>query len=117
MELAETCAAAALGLTVLMLNLHCDETKPGCKRCDAYGVSCSYNPNSADLQPFFVGTTTMKQNFPKAAPCPIIQGQANESALSMTQLRRLANASPIVSDGYAVIEMDTQFLERLRCFY
>ncbi|KFZ20119.1 hypothetical protein V502_03349 [Pseudogymnoascus sp. VKM F-4520 (FW-2644)] len=88
-------------------SVKCDETKPGCKRCTVYGVSCSYNPNTADLQPFFVGTTIMKQDSPKAQH-PTIQNQSPP---------RHTNALPIISDDYAGIEMDTLCLERLRRFH
>ncbi|KFY25979.1 hypothetical protein V493_04332 [Pseudogymnoascus sp. VKM F-4281 (FW-2241)] len=95
-------------------SVKCDETKPGCKRCTAYGVSCSYNPNAANLQPLFGGTTMIKQDSPKAQR-PITQAQANQTRLSA--FPRLANALPVVSDDYAGIEMDTQSLERLRRFH
>ncbi|OBT55184.1 hypothetical protein VE04_05854 [Pseudogymnoascus sp. 24MN13] len=59
----------------------------------------------------------MKQGSPKAQH-PIIQAQANQNCLSMVHApRRLTNATPILSDGYAGIEMDTQSLERLRRFH
>ncbi|KFY37988.1 hypothetical protein V495_06813 [Pseudogymnoascus sp. VKM F-4514 (FW-929)] len=97
-------------------SVKCDETKPGCKRCAAYGVSCSYNPNSADLQPFFVGTTTIRQDSPEAQ-YSITQAQPKENCHSVIQVPRLASALPIISDGYAGIELDTQCLERLRRFH
>lgn len=59
----------------------------------------------------------MKQGSPKAQH-PIIQAQANHNRLSMVHAPpRLTNATPILSDGYASIEMDTQSLERLRRFH
>ncbi|KFY25773.1 hypothetical protein V491_01591, partial [Pseudogymnoascus sp. VKM F-3775] len=98
-------------------SVKCDETKPECKRCTTYGVLCTYNANAAELQSSFVGITTMKRDSPKAQR-PIIQAQANQTFFSVAQTPpRLINSPPIISDGYAGIELDTQSLERLRRFH
>ncbi|KFY40202.1 hypothetical protein V494_03607 [Pseudogymnoascus sp. VKM F-4513 (FW-928)] len=98
-------------------SVKCDETKPGCKRCALYGVSCNYSPNAADLQPFFVGTTTLRPSS-QIAQNTVIPAQANQTGISIVPPRpRLTNVPSIISDDYASIDMDTQSLERLRRFY
>ena len=31
-------------------HVKCDETRPACRKCTAFGVSCNYDPNTPDLQ-------------------------------------------------------------------
>lgn len=33
------------------ISSQCDETRPGCKRCRAFGVTCNFGYNVPDLQP------------------------------------------------------------------
>ncbi len=40
--------------------LQCDETKPQCKKCKAYGVWCSYDREASDLQLFVDKTSNFE---------------------------------------------------------
>ncbi|RDW80071.1 hypothetical protein BP6252_04709 [Coleophoma cylindrospora] len=38
----------------------CDESKPHCRKCNSFGVSCNYDPKAADLEISARGTATAK---------------------------------------------------------
>jgi hypothetical protein len=38
----------------------CDETRPQCERCHAYGVACNFAHNVADLQPLLQSQVTQE---------------------------------------------------------
>jgi hypothetical protein len=61
--------------------MECDETKPSCERCKAYGVACNYtgDTKTSDLEIVFNGTVIMKarpqslSQASQAIPKPTVQ--------------------------------------------
>lgn len=50
------CSVFVSGGSLAEAIFQCDERKPNCGKCTAYGVSCNYDSQSADLQPLVDGT-------------------------------------------------------------
>ncbi|KAK3935354.1 hypothetical protein QBC46DRAFT_323547 [Diplogelasinospora grovesii] len=61
-------------------HVKCDEAKPHCKRCQSFGVSCTYDRISSDLQSLAEAAFTV--NIPQTAPVSLNQqvlGMLNDS--------------------------------------
>ncbi|KAH7310446.1 hypothetical protein B0I35DRAFT_358295 [Stachybotrys elegans] len=77
----------------------CDETRPQCERCVAYGVLCNFEPGVSDLQP-------------EDANCNSGQFRLRHGRLPLSSL-----AMPLIcTDGVTSFEMDTECLSRLEQF-
>lgn len=88
--------------------IKCDETRPKCKKCTTFGVSCNYDPNTPDLQMTFGGSFTIKA--PQKSPC--LSNQALFAKMSL-----LASLHPaIIPDNNSVLQLDRQSLDRLTRF-
>ena len=89
----------------------CDETKPNCKKCTTFRVSCNYDPKAPDLQVCFDGTATIEN--PQKSPRPI-----NQTHLGLTKVPPCLYPAPaIISDNFSTFELDRQSLDRLSRFY
>src|SRR2546423_1059040 len=75
--------------------MQCDESKPRCARCIAYGVACNYDPKSPDLQLSVDGAFNIK--VPQRLPCSL-----NQTILSMINapLSLQSTESPESSAAY-----------------
>ncbi|EGE79763.2 hypothetical protein BDDG_02704 [Blastomyces dermatitidis ATCC 18188] len=78
----------------------CDEGRPGCQKCASFGVSCSYEPGAADLQPSrastfqsdgygFLQFQNLSAPVPRKSPCSL-----NDTILSMINTSQAAAFSP-----------------------
>ncbi|KLJ10934.1 hypothetical protein EMPG_13739 [Blastomyces silverae] len=82
----------------------CDEGRPECEKCTSFGVSCSYEPGAADLQPSrsstfqsagygFLQFQNLSAPAPQKSPCSL-----NDTILSMINTSQAAACSPRPSD-------------------
>ncbi|KAI9731741.1 MAG: hypothetical protein M1834_004530 [Cirrosporium novae-zelandiae] len=85
----------------------CDETKPKCKKCTAFGVSCNYDPKIPDLQMSLNRTAGIKS--PQKPPCP-----ANQTFLRRVQVP--ASLYPVIISDNSTFQFDRQSLDRLGRF-
>ncbi|OJD27307.1 hypothetical protein ACJ73_01300 [Blastomyces percursus] len=78
----------------------CDEGRPGCEQCASFGVSCSYAPGAADLQPSQSSTfqsagygclrfQNLSATAPRKSPCSL-----HDTILSMINSSQAAAFSP-----------------------
>lgn len=84
----------------------CDESRPGCKRCLTYGVSCDYDSQSSDLQPSVNGAFTLQA--PQKLPVSLDQtilGVVNGPSSSKS------------SDLDTIYRLDLLDLDLLKKFY
>jgi hypothetical protein len=54
------CTKWLLKYSPLSAHLQCDESRPMCKRCTAYGTFCNYDPRHSDLQPLAHGKSDVQ---------------------------------------------------------
>jgi hypothetical protein len=97
--------------------LKCDETRPGCRKCTAFGVSCNYDdPHAPDLQLAYTGVaigTPIKK---------LLQDSAYfaESSFFVGKVKIPDPLSPEITclsdDGYSRIRIDGESLARLNRF-
>jgi hypothetical protein len=86
----------------------CDETKPECKKCAAFGVSCTYDRKAADIKMSFEGTGTLMnmQNLPPST---------NHSFIDLSNVPSFQY--PVISDDSSTLKMDSLSMERLGRFF
>jgi hypothetical protein len=86
----------------------CDETKPECKKCATFGVTCTYDRKAADIQMSFEGTGTIMstQNLPRST---------NHTFINLTKVPNFQY--PVISDDNATLKMDSLSMERLGRFF
>lgn len=57
-----------LGLTGIHSRWQCDESKPQCRRCIAYGIRCGYEPGVSAMELPFVITFGLENSLPRSLP-------------------------------------------------
>jgi hypothetical protein len=89
--------------------LECDETRPNCKKCTSFGVSCNYDSKAPDLQTSFDGTATIKslQKPPRSI---------NQALLGMTKVPAPLHPA-LILDNNSTFQVDGQCLDRLGRFH
>ncbi|KAK9427001.1 hypothetical protein V1505DRAFT_95659 [Lipomyces doorenjongii] len=87
----------------------CDETRPRCKECATFAVSCNYDPKVPDLQISFDGTASIKAL--QKQPYSI-----NQALLGMIDAPASLYPTIIVSDNNSTFQLDRQCLDRVRRF-
>ena len=104
-----SCKVESLTTDIL---LECDETRPECKKCTTFRVSCNYDSTTPDLQMAFDGTAMIKSP-PKKPPCSI-----NQPLRGMMEVPVPACLYPvIISDDKSAFQLDGQSLDRLGRFH
>ena len=90
----------------------CDETKPECRKCKEFGVSCTYDRKAADIQMAFEGTGTMI-NFETVPPPK--DHIANHTSLELHKAPPFQY--PVVQNSTGRLQMDSLSMERLGRFF
>ena len=95
----------------------CDETRPGCKKCCNFGVSCNYgDPNAPDLQTTYHGVDFEApiKKLPQKQASPL------ESCFFAGKVEIFGYVKPglsrISDNGDSMIELDNECLGRLDRF-
>ena len=89
--------------------IKCDETRPECKNCMTFRVSCNYNANAPDLE-MSVGGTARIREFQKSP--------YSTNLISLGSPKSPPCLFPfIISDNNSIFELDKQSLDRLERFH
>jgi len=88
--------------------LKCDETRPQCKKCTSFRVSCNYDPKAADLQLSIGEIASIKS--PQMSP-----RSTNQSLHGMIQSPTCL-VPAIISDSDSTFQLDGPSLDRLSRF-
>jgi hypothetical protein len=86
----------------------CDESKPACKRCIAFGVSCNYDPKSSNLQLSADGAFNIE--IPQRLPC-------SPNQIILTMINASLSPQPMGPQDINVVhQLGVQELELLSKF-
>lgn len=90
--------------------LKCDETKPNCKKCTTFRVTCNYDSKAPDLQTCFDGMTSIKDLQEPSPP-------TNQASLVKVEVPAWLRPAPIImSDHDSTFQLDGQIWDRLARF-
>jgi hypothetical protein len=88
--------------------LKCDETRPQCKKCMSFRVSCNYDPKAADLQLSVGEIASIKS--PQISP-----NSTNQSLHGMIESPTCL-VPAVISDNNSTFQLDGPSLDRLGRF-
>ncbi|MCJ1435841.1 hypothetical protein MMC27_005217 [Xylographa pallens] len=88
----------------------CDETRPMCKRCDAYGTFCNYDSRYSSLQPLSHSLSEIQTlQIPLCSENQTILGVINTSTRAPS-----SDSAQTFADGYQFCAKDLELLYKFR---
>jgi hypothetical protein len=94
----------------------CDEIRPECKKCIAFGVNCNYDPKTPDLQMSFGRAATITDNDPQQVAKRAFLANPTFLGNGVVEVPAVLTPTFTVSDSESSFDLDKYSLGLLERF-